>query len=150
MNYASAFWAGISGGVVMSCLMIIDINFAFMIGTLFGLSPSQATWLFGYILYLIIAGLIGIIYAIAFETITQQADWKIGAMFGLIHLAVSGLFLGILPIIHPAIPEVIPAPGPFAINLGVVNVASFVVFHLIYGAIVGALYQPVQYTSYVE
>jgi hypothetical protein len=45
-----------------------------------------------------------------------------------------------LPNIHPMIPEQMPAPGAFLVNMGAPNVALFVVEHLLFGMIVGAIY----------
>ena len=36
-----------------------------------------------------------------------------------------------------------PAPGAFMANLGMMGVGAFFMLHLIYGAIVGAMYGPV-------
>jgi hypothetical protein len=48
-----------------------------------------------------------------------------------------------MPIMHPLVPEMMPAPGAFMANLGMMGVGAFFMLDLIYGAIVGAMYGPV-------
>jgi hypothetical protein len=41
------------------------------------------------------------------------------------------------------IPERMPAPGAFMVNLGVIGIIAEFALHAVYGAIVGGLYGPV-------
>lgn len=94
-------------------------------------------------IHLIVSGVIGVIYAAAFETITHRAGAALGVAFSLVHSVLAGIIVGILPAVHPRIPEAIPAPGFFMSAMGVMGVIGLFVLHAIYGAIVGAMYQPV-------
>jgi hypothetical protein len=49
-----------------------------------------------------------------------------------------------IPAMHAMIPERMSAPGAFMANTGGMFVALFVIEHLLYGAIVGALYGPLR------
>ena len=60
------------------------------------------------------------------------------------HTIVAGMFMGLVPHLHPTIPEQMPAPGFFMANLGAMGVIAEVVLHLMYGAIVGGLAAPVR------
>ena len=51
--------------------------------------------------------------------------------------------MAMMPAMHPLIPEQMPAPGAFMANMGLMGVIAEIMLHLIYGAIVGAMYGPV-------
>jgi hypothetical protein len=145
MNYSLAFGSGMAAGVVLSALLGVNLDLAMLISTFNGTLPGVAAWILGYTAFLIITGLIGLLYGLGFEKL-NRFDWKTGVGFSVIHLVIVGLLLGVLPLIHPGVPEIIPAPGIFAANKGLFGIIGFVVAHLIFGAIVGALYRPLQYT----
>lgn len=52
----------------------------------------------------------------------------------------AGLFLTIVPPMHPEIPEERPARGAFAARFGSVDVAGFLMSLLVYGLLVGIIY----------
>jgi hypothetical protein len=127
MKYGKAFAAGIVGAIAMTIIMVMaramgmPANLEMMLGTMMGNPPSAMAWVIGLIMHLIAGG-----------------------VFGVIHTLFSGLVvLGMLPAIHPLVPEMMAAPGVFMANLGVEGVVAFVALHLIYGAMVGAMYGPV-------
>lgn len=150
MNYGRAFLAGVIGGAVMSILMAIarnlmgmPANLEMMEGTMLGLQPSTTTWIIGLMMHLVISGLIALIYAAGFEYVTHRAGWLMGVAFSIVHILIGGAAMGMVPAIHPLIPEMMPAPGAFLSNLGATGVIAFIMLHIIYGAIVGAVYPPV-------
>jgi hypothetical protein len=149
MRSGIAFSAGIIGGSVTSLILILarslgmDVNFELLLGTMLGGEPSAARWIFGFVLHLMISGFIALIYASGFEHVTHQAGWRVGAAFALVHTLVGGIFLGLMPLLHPLVPEVLAAPGAFMSNFGLAGVISFAGLHVIYGALVGAMYGPV-------
>jgi hypothetical protein len=60
----------------------------------------------------------------------------------MIHTIIGGLFLSMLPQIHRVMPsDSLRAPGPFAVNYGLMTTVGFAVAHLVYETIVGALYE---------
>lgn len=147
MNLGRAFLAGVVGGIVMSLGLAIGramgmpANLELMLGTMM-LPPGAAAWVIGFMMHLIISGLIALIYAWGFETLTHRASAGIGAGFGVIHAVIGGLFMGMMPMMHPMIPESMPAPGAFMSNLGAMGVMAEFLLHVLYGATVGALYTP--------
>ena len=150
MKYGKAFAAGIVGAIAMTIIMVMaramgmPANLEMMLGTMMGNPPSAMAWVIGLIIHLIAGGVLALIYAAGFEYWIQRADWLVGLGFGVIHTLFSGLVvLGMLPAIHPLVPEMMAAPGVFMANLGVEGVVAFVALHLIYGAMVGAMYGPV-------
>lgn len=148
MNASKAFLAGVTGGAVMSAIMWVartmmgmEVHLEQTLGTMFGGPPSLGKTLMGLVIHLVLSGLIALLYAVGFEKVTHKAGAATGAMFGVLHTLVAGVFMGyILPVMHPLIPEQMPGPGPFMGNLGMMGVIAFVMLHLIYGAIVGGMY----------
>jgi hypothetical protein len=149
MKYGKAFGAGVLGAVVMTVIMAMaramgmPVNLEMILGTMMGGPPSAAKWVMGFIMHLMAGGIFGLIYAVGFEYLTHRADWLVGMGFGFIHSLFAGLFMAIMPAMHPLIPEQMPAPGAFMSNLGMMGVIAEIMLHLIYGAIVGAMYGPV-------
>ncbi len=146
MNTGRAFGAGVVGGVVMTILMWMartfmgmHMNLSMMEGTMLVQPPGPTAWIVGFIMHLIISGLIALLYAWAFEHVTHRAGAAVGAGFGLIHAVIAGFAMGMVPAIHPLIPQMMPAPGAFLSNIPGGVIALFVL-HLVYGAVVGAIY----------
>lgn len=121
-------------------LMGMEVNLEMMLGTMLGLSPGPLTWIVGFIMHLVISGLIAMLYALGFERVTHRADWKTGVLFSLVHILIGGIFMGLVPAMHPHIPETLPAPGYFLANHGTLGVVAFFILHMIFGAVVGAVY----------
>ncbi len=101
----------------------------------------------GLVIHLMISGLIALVYAYGFEHITHKAGWLTGAGFGVIHVLIAGVFMGMIGMIHRLMVASQPvpaghllAPGFFAANFGMLTVGAFVMLHLLYGAIVGGFY----------
>ena len=149
MKVGRAFAAGVMGALVMSFLIALarglgmQVNLEMMLGTMLGGPPSLSKWVMGFVMHLIIGGLWALLYAAGFEYLTHHASWVIGLGFAMIHALIAGVFMGIMPAIHPLIPAMMPAPGAFMAHLGLMGVIAEFMLHLIYGAIVGAMYGPV-------
>ena len=145
MNFGRAFAAGVVGGLVMSTglamgrAMGMPADLERMLGTMV-LEPGTAAFTFGFVIHLIISGLIALIYAWGFEHVTHRAGAVMGAGFGAIHSVIGGLFMGLMPMMHPMIPEQMPAPGVFMSNMGAMGVMAEIVLHVLYGMVVGAIY----------
>lgn len=149
MKTGKAFLAGVVGGAVMSAvmwmartLMGMDVKLELMLGTMF-MEPGTAAWVVGFVMHLVISGLIALAYAWAFENVLHRAGAGAGALVSVVHILIGGLFMGMMPAMHPLVPEMMPGPGFFMLNLGVTGLVAFVMLHVIYGAIVGAMYGPV-------
>jgi len=147
MKIGNAFFAGVVGGVAASVIMGIarvagaGADLMLMLGTLSGNEPSGSTWLLGCLLAIIGSGLTGILYAAAFEHITRSAGVRAGLLVSLVHLALGGLAVGLLGVMHPLVPHAMPAPGLFMAAYGPLGVLAFIASHLAFGAIVGAIYK---------
>lgn len=147
MNIGRAFLAGVVGGAVMTAIMALvramgmNANPEMMLGTMMGGPPDTTRWIMGLIIHLVLSGLIALVYAIGFEFVTHRAGWLVGLGFAIIHLIIGGIVMGMMGAMHPMVPEQMMAPGPFMSGMGMMGVGLFTVEHLIYGAIVGAMYK---------
>ena len=82
-------------------------------------------------------------YAAAFELATRRAGALVGLLLAVPHALVGGLALAFLPVLRPA--EFAPRPpGAFLEYGGPWAVVALVVFVGVYGALLGALYGPVE------
>ncbi len=149
MKAGQAFLAGVVGGAAMSVLMWMartmmgmPANLEMMLGTMVA-DPSTTTWLIGFVMHLVLSGAIALLYAWGFENVTHRSGWLTGVSFSVIHIVIAGVFMGVIPMMHPRMPDPILPPGAFMSNLGVMGIVAEVMLHVIYGAIVGAMYGPV-------
>lgn len=146
MNHGRLFSAGVIGGVAFSLLAAvlraagIRIDLELWLGSVV-LPPTAAAWLIGFFWHITLSGFIAILYGRAFLAL-GRATPLLGLRVSLAHIVVSGLWLGVMPTIHPRIAEQIAAPGFFLSAYGVAGVSAFVAVHLVFGAVVGALAEP--------
>ncbi|MGH7664008.1 MAG: DUF6789 family protein [Gemmatimonadaceae bacterium] len=153
MRIGKAIIAGVVGGVAMTILAWLvrqaglPMNAEMMLGSMVSSSPGATTWLIGFIMHLMISALIALAYAWGFERVTHRAGAVVGLGFAVIHVIIAGVVMAMIPVMHPMIPEQMPAPGAFMANMGATFVALFVIEHLLYGAIVGAMYGPVEHPA---
>lgn len=149
MNVGKAFFAGIVGGAAMTLILTAaraagaSADVAQLLGTLPGNAPTSMTWLVGFFVTIMLSGLIGIAYGAVFETVTQSAGVAAGLKVSLVHLALAGIFVGLVGLMHPLVPELVAAPGFFMSKYGGLGILAFVAAHLAFGAIVGGLYRTV-------
>ena len=83
--------------------------------------------------------LLGAGYAAVFEWVTRRAGVLVGLALAVPHAAVTGLAFAFVPLLRPGLFAAGP-PGAFLAYGGVGATASLVVFVLVYGGMVGALY----------
>jgi hypothetical protein len=149
MRGGLAFWAGIIGAAVMvlglwiaRAIGITEFNLGHFWGSMITGTTTSGSWIVGFIITLILGGLIALLYAAVFEAI-GRSSWGWGLLLGVVHLIVAGLALDWISAVHPSIPEVIRNPGYYTANFGPDSVAAFSLLHLIFGIIVGGIYNPV-------
>jgi hypothetical protein len=153
MKVGKAVIAGVVGGVAMTLLgwivrrLGIQMNAEMMLGTMTGGAPALGTWLVGFVMHLVISALIALAYAWGFEHVTHRAGVAVGLGFAIVHVVIAGMVMAMIPAMHPMIPEQMPAPGAFMANMGATFVALFLIEHLLYGAIVGGMYGPVEHVA---
>lgn len=145
-----AILAGLIGGTVMAALLYMGIlmapqqmkmNLFAMLGTMV-LPAGTAAFLMGAMVHVgmsVILGLAhGAVFAVA-DIDSNEAAW--GLLFGLVHWVIVGMALGMLPLMHRGIRDgEIDAPGFYALNYPPMTAMGFLMLHLVFGVIVGALY----------
>ena len=146
MKTRTAILGGLIGGLATTALGVIaravgiPVNLELLLGTMVVATPGLAAALVGFGMHMVISAAIAVVYAIGFEHWARRGGWTVGLAFSLVHTAIAGIAVGLMPFIHPRVPEALPAPGPYLANLGVVGVGYFVLLHAVYGMIVGAVY----------
>lgn len=149
MRAGLAFWAGVIAAAVMAlglwiarAVGVTEFNLGHFWGSMITGTTTSGSQILGFIITLILGGLIALLYAAVFEAI-GRSSWGWGLLLGVVHLIIGGLVLGWISAVHPSIPEVIRDPGYYTANFGPDSVAGFGLLHLIFGAIVGGIYNPV-------
>ncbi len=145
-----AILAGLIGGVVMAVILYMGIimlpqqmkmNLFMMLGTMM-LPAGVAAFAMGAMIHAGMSIVFGLVHGAVFAALdidSAEAAW--GLLFGLGHWAVVGMALGMLPLMHPRIRSgEIDAPGFYALSYPPMTVMGFLMLHLVFGVIVGALY----------
>jgi len=106
------------------------------------LPVGVAAIVMGAMIHAAMSVVFGLIHGAVFSAAdidSAQAAW--GLLFGLVHWAAVGMALGMLPLMHPRIRDgEIEAPGFYALSYPPMTAVGFLMLHLVFGVIVGALY----------
>ena len=157
MNVPSVLLWGFAATIVLStigtasvAMGISRMSIPFLLGTTVTADRDRAP-LYGFFLHLLIGWLFAFLYAAGFESL-GRATWWLGVVFGLVHAGgVLVLGLPLLPGLHPRMasehhgPEptrALEPPGFMGLNYGRMTPLVTVVSHLVYGALLGAFYEP--------
>ena len=149
-NIGAAIIAGVVATVVMTIVMYMGrammpqqmpMNILHMLGTMMTRSTGPA-----YVMGTMMHGVMGIVFALihvaVFVAFGLEALLAWGILFGVVHWVIAGMGMGMMSTMHPVIRSgEMPAPGPFVKNLPMMNVMGFLMVHVIYGLVVGGLYQ---------
>lgn len=109
-------------------------------GTLLGFHGPSARAV-GVVVHVVVSVVIAVLYALGFDLLgADDALWAWGLFGGLIHWAIAGVMMVVLPVAHPEMPEEREAPGAFIRHFGRPDIIGFLVGHLAFGAAVGILY----------
>jgi hypothetical protein len=149
IDVANGSYAGIVAGGIVAILFVVGragglvANSEMMLGTIFvGRSPVL-TWATGAGVSIATSAVVGLLYAIGFEHLIHTTGLVAGIGLAAIHTIISGLALAALPLVHPLMKiQLWNKPGIFKSNLGLLDAGAFVLLHLLFGAIVGLLYDP--------
>lgn len=158
--------AGLTGGAAMAVILYtgmlmmprqMKMNMFMLLGSMV-FPVGAGAFLMGAMVHAGMSAVFGLIHAAAFSVLeidSDQAAW--GLLFGLVHWAVVGMALGMLPLMHPRIryagPRLISAaeasphpeqlldpPGFYALGYPAMTALGFLMLHLLFGVIFGALY----------
>lgn len=108
-------------------------------GNLFG-QRGTAGYIIGFLFHQLLAAVIAIGYAVFFRLIGVEGDlWLWGLLGGLIHYALAGPVVKLIPSIDPGTGAV-RTQGLAYKNYGALDVVTSLVGHLSFGAVTGILY----------
>jgi hypothetical protein len=96
-------------------------------------------WLLGAVAQLVLGIVASLVYAAIFEWVTQRAGALIGVLIAIAHAVAAGLAIGFLPAGRLIAAGVAP-PGAFMEYRGIALVSAFVIAHLAFGMLIGAMY----------
>ncbi len=123
------------------------LDLPLVLGTLVTPDPDKAR-VAGFFIHLAVGQGFALGYAAVFALL-GQATWWIGALLGLLHVAIAlTVILPLLPGIHPRMAStragpsttaVLEPPGLLGLNYGIQTPAVAVIAHVIYGAVLGLL-----------
>lgn len=136
--YTAGLWLGLSR---MSTPVIL--------GTMVSADRDRAMF-YGTIMHLLLGWVFALVYAGVFEA-AGMATWWLGALLGIVHeLFMLGVVVPALPAIHPRMASerqgpdptrALQPPGFLSLNYGRQSVLVGTAAHILYGAILGAIYQ---------
>ncbi|HEX6517002.1 MAG TPA: hypothetical protein VF049_15660 [Nocardioidaceae bacterium] len=125
------------------------LDLPLVLGTLVTKDPDRARAA-GFLIHLVVGQVFALGYLAVF-TLLHRATWWLGALLGLLHVAVALVaLLPLLPGVHPRMAShragpanraVLEPPGLLALNYGLETPVVAVVAHLVYGTVLGLLLQ---------
>jgi hypothetical protein len=146
MKTGRAIVAGIAGSIVVVIAMCVvgwltgtNSDLCRLGGVVLTGRLDAIGWLAGAAAQLAIAIIAALVYAAIFELVSRRAGPLIGLAIAVPHAIVAGLAMGFIPA-TPLIEAGVGVPGAFMEFYGPWVVATFVLAHLAFGALVGKLY----------
>lgn len=148
-NWLLAIGAGVVGAIVMSIMTdvsramgLIEANMSRYQGCIItGRPDGTKPLLAGFASHLVMGGLLALGYAVVFRVL-GEATWLMGTAIGAVHFVAAGAAFPLMDRANPCVRDGrIRGFGPFGRNYGLMMIAGLFVGHVIYGAVVGAIYQ---------
>ena len=135
MHYGRAFTAGVVGALAMSLVMALLRAFGIPLHIEAELAAALGTraWLVGLTAHLLIGGVVGVGYGMAFELILHESGVGPGVLLG----AYNTIFAGFVW-------AAIGGPGRFWSEVGPRGVIALFIAHMTFGAVVGAAFKAEQ------
>lgn len=125
------------------------LDLPLVLGTIITGDPDRAR-VAGFFIHLVVGQGFALGYAAVFALL-HGASWWLGALLGLVHVAVAlTVLLPLLPGLHPRMAShragpdstaLLEPPGLLALNYGVQTPLVTVIAHVVYGAVLGLLLQ---------
>lgn len=143
MTKTAGFFAGVFAALVVTVLSAIlrewgtEMNLEMALGAALTGGINTGTWFLGLLLHLSLGGLFGVGYAILLSRPQRELSVSGGVGIGAMHALMTGVLLVLVPLVHPAMPELIEEPGLFMARIGFGGPIVWVGLHLVYGGIVG-------------
>ena len=150
-NSPAALSAGIIGGLAMLIPIYLGrmmmseqmkMDLLKMLGTMM-MPVSGMTYGIGLVIHLVMSLVFASAHAAFYLWLDIESGYAIGIVFGIVHFIGTGIFFGMLgSTVHRGIREgVVSAPGYFALKLGAPTAMGALVVHILFGLLVGGLYE---------
>jgi hypothetical protein len=158
MNVGSILVAGFAATIVLTTILeagqgfgITRMSLPFLLGTI--LTPARdRAMVFGVGLHMAMGLVFALMYGLIFESL-GHAGWQLGAAMGIVHACfVLTIGMAMIPGIHPHMVSeyygptpnrLLQPPGFLALNYGRRTPIVTFLAHVIYGAMLGAMYHMV-------
>ncbi len=147
--WGNAIIAGLAGTAGMTVLMYMakamgmPMDMPRILGLMFTRPENKTgTYIVGLMAHFMNGVIFAIIYAVLFAAFGLAGGWLWGLIFGAVHGVMAGLVMGMMHVVHPNMGpgKELPALGLFARNISPMAPVGLIMLHLVYGAIVGAIY----------
>ncbi len=137
-----AVLAGITGAFVATLFLTICnqtgwalLNLPFLIGSIFIPEVGPRAWNLGFLLLVLGGAPLAIFYR-AFFRWARHINIGLGLIVGFVQWMASGLVLGLVGPLSKAVPEQVPAPGPYGWSYDIGSFAFFMLANLVFGLVV--------------
>jgi hypothetical protein len=150
MDFPAAIGAGLLSGLAMTAMLYMGravmpgqmkMNLLYLLGTMM-FRQTTVVYMAGAMAHAGMSIVFALIHVSIYEAIgldSNLAAW--GLLFGLAHYMVSGMAMGMMPMMHAGVRSgVVRAPGAFALDFPPGTAMGFLVLHLLFGVLVGVLY----------
>ena len=150
-SFGAAIAAGVVATVVMTAMLYMGMamlprqmpmNILYMLGTMMSRNTMMA-YVAGTMMHAMMGIAFALVHAAAFKGLdltSALVAW--GVLFGFVHYLIVGMGMGMIGTMHPLMRTgQMPAPGLFVSNLPRMTVMGFLMVHLVYGLVVGVLYE---------
>ena len=148
IKFRSALLGGLCGSIAVVVLAGIFALFVKFVPTLSKISAraelTPITWWsrLGLAAMAVCGGvIIALLYALVFEFVTRRAGWLIGAAIGVMHATLVWLGAGLAAWWFPDFMSAFAGELSLLFH-SLLAIAAFLALHVVYGAIVGAMYGP--------
>ncbi len=150
-NSSAALFSGLIAGAIMLIPIYLGrmmmpaqmkMDLLKMLGTMM-MPVSGMTYGVGLMIHIVMSLVFASVHAAFYLWFDIESSYAIGIVFGLVHFIFTGMFFGMLSAsMHRGIRDkVVEAPGFFALKLGVPTAMGALIVHVIFGLVVGGLYE---------
>ncbi len=150
MDFPAMLGAGLLGGLAMTAVLYMGIammpsqmkmNLLYLLGTMM-FKQTMVVYMMGIMAHAAMSILFALIHVGIYEAVdleTNLAAW--GLLFGFGHYMVSGMAMGMMPMMHAGIRSGnVQAPGAFATGYPKATSMGFLMLHLLFGVLVAVFY----------
>ena len=147
LNLGDSVWVGLAATgvmtVVMYALPVVGLprtDVTLILGSMLRLPRNRAPY-YGALMHFGMGVVFAFLYAFAFLILDVRPNWWIGLLAGIVHWALVMLAMDPFGDVHREIQAGrMKPPGLFMSNLGAEYAAASLVRHLVFGGMVGALF----------